>query len=381
MLQHKLVNGSTRTIDRAYKRALLLSLSDPYQLPFRTVDRLFELLDFWSTEALLQTYSHKNDGKSLFVVDLQRDDPGLPYFAHTRLAKTDNCLLLDTASLVEHLNRLLQQTLDEAASEQSDVARSNKFETMEMLRTLIVHWGTHPIRQTERRESHKECDLVVGLKSVNYVVNDYKPFFEDKALSKFDATYEVVRGTFGYQQQRSRNNYVWYHHWRYMDESSRGLHLILEQADSVQVEVGDFVAVRSTADGNGWQSGIVRWAKIGKQNKLELGIYKVGGCIRAAAAKRVSSEEELGQEMFTPAIVFPGTQKTFSKHSVVAKSGVYQPNGTFWLNISGEDHVVQANNLIISTRSVDWFEFTYEYEKVGISHPPAKLHKGYSLEE
>ncbi|MFC1665609.1 hypothetical protein ACFL17_08285 [Pseudomonadota bacterium] len=369
VLENKRVNGGTRTIAQLYKSALLLSLSDPYQLPLGIVDHLFELLDTWSASVHLRESCQTTDGKCLFVIDLHCDDPGLPYFAHTKIDSSGGTIFLNTVPLVERLNVDLTQVLIEAAKEPSDLARSSKLEHMEMLRTLIVHWGTHPIRQLERKKIHQKCDLVVGLKSVNFVVNNRKPYFEEQMFANFDATNEMMRGTFGYQQHRQKDDYICYHHWRYMDESRLGIHLILEDTASVQVEVGDFVAVKSEQDQERWQPGIVRWAMSREGADLELGIYKVGTDVKAAAVKRICSDEALNQELYTPALVLTGLQQTKQCHSVVAKSGIYEPNGMLWLNIQGEDHVVQASNLIKSTRSVDWFEFTYEYERSGIVHP------------
>ena len=79
------VDGRAVSIAREYKRALLLGLSEPYQLPFRRVNTIFHCLNQWAAHARLLYAIDKDSGpECLFIVDTDSDHPAIPCLSPTK---------------------------------------------------------------------------------------------------------------------------------------------------------------------------------------------------------------------------------------------------------------------------------------------------------
>ena len=169
-------NGGLRTPEHMYKRLLLLGLSDPYQLPFRTIPAVYHALDNWASRARLLDKGETAPADRQFVVTVDLDRPALPGLPQARVEATSRQLVLDTTDLVDHLQNkrdgVIGDTLSEPGNEQ---VRFSRFEKMETLQTLIRRWCQHPLRVAPRTPTNRECELVVGLQSVYAVLNGKEP--------------------------------------------------------------------------------------------------------------------------------------------------------------------------------------------------------------
>lgn len=342
-----------RTVDGAYKRLLLLGLSDPFQHPFRGLRHLYEKLDDWASLTYL-TKAAKPASRCVFVVDPRLDRPASPALSQADLRSELDQKWFVTKGLVSRL----KQEYDTAISQTAEhfhrrEPSTDELGSIDFLRRMIVRWGIHPVRVSARRKTFKSCELVAGLRPVCMALNDFKPLKLDDFESG-QGFRKMIRGTYGQEGASTVDDSRIREGWEVEDESTNGLKLVCRSSGSCGVGVDDLVAVK-TGHARDWSVGTVHWAQTDESGNVALGVRLITQSIRPvlndrlhAGAKRARSEALL---------LVDRTDGGFSR-SLICPTPYYYPTGTYLVRLpdrSGE-FVVEATNILLSSRSFVWFE-------------------------
>lgn len=342
-----------RTVDGAYKKLLLLGLSDPFQQPFRSLGRLYDKLDQWAPLTYLTSTSRPST-RCLFVVDPRLDRPASPALSQADLRPELNQRWLVTKGLVTRL----KQEYD-AAVNRSDGPMTRRgpdvveLDSVEFLRRMIVRWGIHPVRIDTRRRTARSCDLVAGLKTVCIALNRFTPLnlhaveSETKHSGKMFGTVDDDRG--GHvDDARILSG------WEIEDESDNGVKLVCRRPESCGVEVDDVVAVRP-AQARHWSVGIVHWVQADDSGDLSLGLRLVKHSVRPVMIDALRAGPDVAR---SEALLFADKSDEGMRRFLICPPSVYFPDGAYLVRRPGGrgEFGIQAADMLLASRSFVWFE-------------------------
>lgn len=309
----------------AYKRALLLGLCDPYHLPFRSLQRVSARLADWAAHTRLVAPSGHHRRGCLFLVDLERDNPAMPFLPHTRAIDDGRCLILDTTPLTVRLHDELR------ACDSGEREPPERDEWPELLRTLLIRWGIHPVRHAPRRDAAGSCEVVAGLRQVHMAV------YED-SRGGAPAADPAPRFPAGLR-----------------NVGPTGLQVRLDSGDHVDAHIGGLLGVRSDTH---WTVGVVRWARSRDQQRLDLGLYKLGTDPLPGIAQHVTmTEYESDSSEHHACLLFPDPDDPM-RGRLVTGSGLYDADGTLVVEAEGRRRMLRQGKRVLSTRAMDCFEYT-----------------------
>lgn len=345
--------GPEQTVDGAYKRILLLGLSDPFQHPFRGVRRLYDRLESWASLTHL-TRASKPDTRCVFVVDPRLDRPATPALSQTGLRSEYNQKWLVTRDLVTTLKREYDSAISQSAENfQRRESSADELDSIDFLRRMIVRWGIHPVRNGTRRKTYKGCELVVGLKPVCAAMNAFKPLsFEQPDYTA--GIRRMIKGTYGREDDAPASDPRVRDDWEIEDESDNGLKLVCRPSGSYGVGVDDLVAVKADAADH-WSVGTVHWAQTDESGHVALGVRLLGQSVRPVAIDRLHAGHERAHSEGLLLIDKSGDKLS---RSLICPPSLYYPTGTYLVRLPGgpREFVVEATNILLASRSFVWFE-------------------------
>jgi len=354
-------NGSYESsIEHIYKRAILIGRSDPYHFSFRGVTRLFESLDKWPSMVRLSKGLEKAKNNGMFIIDLSSDFPAAPYFQSSSKDKKHRFLILDTAELMERLNKELKAVMHSIAGGLSGINQVQAFERMEILRHIVVSWGMHPVRKSEREDQSIDCKIVFGLTNIFSILHPDLGTGEADEID-FDSTAEVqmVLGVFQEKFGKVVDKNAFVSSWKISNESSGGYSLSHTASSTKELRVGDILALQKKGE-TGWNICIVRWAMESDDSLLQAGVFKIGTSAEPVSMKPLESEKEFARLEYTAALHISEGASFSNTDLIVAQKTIYSPSRTLYMRRSDRDHLVVATNLVVSSRSVDVFSYRYD---------------------
>lgn len=348
-------SGPARTVEHIYKRLLLLGLSDPYRYPFRGLGRIYENLEEWASLASLTTTA-ENSGRCLFTVDPALDRPAMPALPRSRIRPEVNEKWLVTRQLVDKLKQEHEKAVKDAALRHDNPsAITAELDSLELLRRVIVHWGLHPIRANARTPIYKTCEVVVGLKQVCAALNGFQSV-RVETRGSMTTFMNMIKGTFSSAPESIDGARIT-NHWEIADESERGLRIIAGDDKGIgRISVGELIAFRS-GTGADWTLGHVHWAQAGHDKRLSLGIRRIGVGAQPVLIGRLQTGTPPGGAG-DPALLLVTETRSGRTVSLLCAKNLYFPTGTYLVHqvLDGGERVIEATNVILSTRSFVWFE-------------------------
>lgn len=343
------------SIGSEYKRALLLGLSEPYQLPFRAVNFVFDQLQRWAPQAKLADEIEQNNSSAcLFVVDTHADLPAIPCLSPGKMQRRERDLLLDTSALVAALNFELKTMVGNTVTDAG--ADAGDFVQMATIKALITHWGAHPMRRNQRSASRAKYASVVGLRNVSQAL------VEDSEGSTpcihLEEASDTLRGTFGQQQHQKTIARALADPWETVDESLNGFRCRVKSSEGTQAQVGELVALRPETGKKAWQVGIIRWAKENADSTFGLGIYKLGEKVVPVRVRIAADEDQNTLHNDQGGLFLPADPSIKREQTLIVPNGLYRPKRLLWIrsNSARADYIVEVANLILAGRPFDWFE-------------------------
>lgn len=342
-----------RTVDSAYKRLLLLGLSDPFQHPFRGLRRLYEKLNDWSSLTHL-TKSTKPATRCVFVVDPRLDRPASPALSQTDLRSELDQKWFVTRDLVTRLKQEYDTAISHSAEHfHRHESSTDELGSIDFLRRMIVRWGIHPVRVSSRRKTYKSCELVAGLRPVCLAMNDFKPL----KLEDFESGLgfrKMIKGTYGQKDRTPVDDSVVRDDWEVEDESESGLKLVCRPSGNCGVGVDDLVAVK-TGQAREWSLGTVHWAQTDESGNVALGVRLIPHAARPVLIDRLRAGTDRAR---SEALLLVDRTDGGLTRSLICPTRAYFPTGTYLVRLPNQrtEFVVEATNILVSSRSFVWFE-------------------------
>jgi cyclic-di-GMP-binding protein len=297
------------TVETAYKQILLLSLAGPSGLRQGEIRLVYNLLGRWAPfSRLLAAKDHDNIG--FFSCHLTSDDPPSYLVLKQRDRLDDEWRILDTSGMTEPANSTLNELRDKPVLRHSLPVEST-------LKRLMLAWGVMPERQTTRRRQEAPIQLILGINAIHRLLTEpglgdagaaarethahdpeeflHDPTFERPTViatnhpERSKTTGSVwqrngalsggnhpLRGAFALETQSTTagmNLTLPIESWKMVDVSAGGYCLLWESNDISSAQVGELVAIRTSAEGgnDGWALGVVRWMKFTPERGLVLG--------------------------------------------------------------------------------------------------------------
>jgi len=162
------------TIAWAYKRIALISLTDPYHLPFGAIWRVFEQLEQWPDHAGISPFQAARKPSGLFVIVLNKDISPLPLSKFKDKQAREHYRIINSNPLGGHIQQRLKQL--NAGQTQNQSALTSHDDDKAILQHMIKAWGSPPQRHFLRKTGQGTLQLACGLNSIYYFINGREEF-------------------------------------------------------------------------------------------------------------------------------------------------------------------------------------------------------------
>ncbi len=331
-LEHKIVEIGkgleTSDIEHLYKRVVVFGLSDPYQLPFRSVHSVFDSLDEWASKVRLEHEPIRNS--CLFEINLDTDFPAMPVLNRRRSADDKSVIYVDTSRLVGFLNKNLIEINDATKSPNASQRKINEeLEHADIVKKLIVKLGIQPYRRADRTQEERKCQAAVGLHSVVRVIQKSG---ERDSMEPNNFNVKTID---------------------LIDESEFGARIRISNGNQKETPIGELIAIRKGNDT--WSIGLIRWVQIDKDKQIQAGVYKFIDNYVPVFVKQLSSLDE--KPISPPSI--PGIWTIREKKdqrlaSLIVAAGTYKPKQTVIVSKGKVEHALEMQEVILSSRHFVW---------------------------
>ncbi|MEM7292346.1 MAG: hypothetical protein AAF420_02965, partial [Pseudomonadota bacterium] len=333
------------TVEEAYVRALLLSLSRPESLRKGEVVHVYNVLETWAAQANLYHFSTTQDSTHLFGINLNTDAPPTPLrFLHA--SQGANVRTLDLTELMGTVARKLEALpdVDSPIVNARDLPRN-------ALMCLKANWGMQTERKSARATRNERVTVEVGLKDIHahmvYLQTPPKPkqqstksIYDDNGISDLqlmaippeERTDKISSGYITHPDlNQSDEPNVWdtvvsktglteaaaeaqkdrshtlksgftpdaeadRHEWSVINISSGGFGLKWIGESTSRAHVGELIALQeASADKKSmqWRIGVLRWMQFSDDNTFVCGVQTISPRIVPVMVERKRSSAKV----------------------------------------------------------------------------------------
>ena len=337
------------TIEHAFKRSIMLSLADPYHLPFGAIWEIFEQLGSWAEHVGLKPFRKVDDPNGIFVININSDNSPLPYIKFNVANATEHHRLVDTCKL----QKIIQQHLDKMDNEgkpDKELVFSEYYADY-MLRIIHKAWGLPPKRYHQRKSRTGQLNLAHGLNSIYFHLNHERDF---EQLTDEGQKDEIIAGE---EHNTVSTTSVYYQKetWNLVDASGGGFAVMRDDKPGNAIQVGDLIGLsldEKNLPQESFRIGILRWLLV-RQNK----VYKAGiqllnqqifaGGVRASEGNRI--EREFRRAVLTAS---PVEQ---SELCIITNKGLYRTDRDIDVLYKDRKYAARITEMVESTSCFDHF--------------------------
>ncbi len=281
------------TVKDRYLQALLLGVSQPYQLPQGACQQLCRFLEGWSGRAELVPAAHVANPVGHFLVDLTADAPPIPYPRDSLPTDAAHVRVLNAMNLV----RAVQALGARLKKGERVAALKLGFDCLEdagsdLLQRMLSAWGLTPRRRYQRLRRNSHLSVCVGLPALHFFAGDQTPLSvpDDEPAEPLPAFLLVESAQAQADQEQLDRTALStiarkaavdvivppapsfrLDRWHVRDASPQGMLLARYGDMSGSVRVGDLLGLHQ-AGNTRWTAAVVRWLKSPEGQSLELGV-------------------------------------------------------------------------------------------------------------
>jgi hypothetical protein len=397
------------SIEKAYKQAILLALSNPYHLRNKEVDNVYKCLETWSDYVRLCRPEEDIAGTSGFVACLNSDRSPV----QLDLVKTldgSSCRFIDTTDL----NQFLRNQI--ARSQEDDDTPQDESRTLDdpLLRRLYVSWDNRGKRNFSRSETEGKTEISIGLNSTHFLMEEENRLFaeqqqddsseeelaetDDARKAEENNPLDITHTTFRIEPLpgKGKGEVYWdasgdhaghehtlisgdmeisnipepsynAHSWKTLNVSAGGYCLLWDHDRSSNAQVGEIVGIRESSHGQNplWSVGVVRWMQYIRNEGLKLGIQILAPQATTLQARLMSGRASKKKEY--SCLSLPEIRAMHQPASLVTSTLQYKVGDALILNDHGKLINVQLTRLVENTGNYSRFLYT-PINKKEISH-------------
>jgi cyclic-di-GMP-binding protein len=305
----------------AYRDALLLAFAEPHKLMQGELDHAMEFVGLCGDLAVFIDSIPEDPVDGLYVIQTERDTPGLAYSKRLPGQPTAGMLVLNTARIADRASELaeLAQSLPATEIEQGE----NPGYTADLMRRLVKHWTATPNRQYSRLRRHARVDICVGLHGIWHFLRDQS----DRS------------------EPRTGN-------WMVTNESPGGFALMHVSGPVVPIKVGEAIGVKGQ-DSDRVHICVVRWVQSDSPEHVELGLEELAPNAKPISIARLPSGAAQASE---PGLLLPEIPALKRAASILALPGRLDATSEF--HFGEPQQRVRATHLLEQTLSIEVFQFS-----------------------
>lgn len=399
------------SIYTSYKRALLLSLANPYHLMQGEANRIDHYLDEWAHKARIASQGSSGKLVGKFVVDLATDAPPRCITASMANFHPINPRVLDANGILKEINDRIS-----AIAEQNKV-KGDKYKTSlgrRLRRDMFVRlenaWGVRSERLSPRATNLSRVRMAIGMSACNHYIDqgkEFNPEFEEIQIRQHNgetegidhielvsedfhdwasqdmqsrlATGIVKPRTSQFDANEKNSNDMWVkvyatearrlledegHQnlpsytidtWHKKNDSSGGLGLYCDHPDRIKVNVGELVAIQPDGEDEEWKVGLIRWMRIRHFDSIHIGIKILADDASAVATKGIKGVGAGGE--YFRGLVIPKLDMGENPTTLLTPAAIYDVDSVLLVNIDSKLYHLRMTRLLQATKSFSHFKF------------------------
>ncbi|MEM7208809.1 MAG: hypothetical protein AAF434_13370 [Pseudomonadota bacterium] len=345
VLDNELEVAGKSTVQQAYIRALLLSLSRPESLRKGEVVHVYNALEKWSEQATIAPLQGKPENSNLFGINLNTDAPPTPLrFLHANQGAVVRTL--DLSDLMATVTREIESLPDM----ESPIVKNRSLPRNALL-CLKANWGMQTERKSARATRNERVTVEVGLKDIHahmvYIQTppkperkaDSSPIYHDSSLSDLqlmalpeeDRNEKLSSGFITHpDMNQSEEPNVWdsvvnrsslteasvqaqkdqrdsvgqlkaedsrgRQNWVVTNISSGGFGIRWEGESTSRAHVGELIALQEATTDNlsmQWRIGVLRWMQFSSESSFVAGVQTISPRIVPVMVERKRSASKV----------------------------------------------------------------------------------------
>ncbi|MDH5191544.1 MAG: hypothetical protein OEW89_09880 [Gammaproteobacteria bacterium] len=409
-------NKWTNPIIDAYKRIVLLSLSNPYRLMQGETNRIDHHLKTWSTNTLIHKPGMKDSLVGKFIIDLATDAPPRCITSSMKSFRPIDVRIIDAHVLLANVKQQIEKLSEPLKSKgKKYITMLGRRQRRDMFVRLENAWNVRPERMSSRSMNLSKVIMTTGLSASHYFVSKEIPFNPEqhelelqkqkKAKPDINKSMEMLSAAEEVWQEQDResrlsrgiekprvsrfdsgdgknernmwvNVYATEAHkllddeqhpeaqpnysinlWHQRSDSSGGLSLYCNYGQSTQVNVGELVALKpiKMTDEGEWEIGLIRWLRIQHQNSVHVGIRMISDDAAPVATKGLKGVGA-GSEYYR-SLLLPNLDPREHPTTLITPAAVYDVDSTIVINLENNLIYAKLTRLVQSTKSFSQFQF------------------------
>lgn len=386
------------TIEQAYKKLILFSLSRPHALRHSETERVFKQLDEWNLMVALTPVPDPAVQSRCFGVQIKVDQaPGC--FNSEEHQNDANFIAIDTTELV---NKVKELSSDK--SKGYDTVSTNDGLTQETLRTLSSSWSICAKRRFSRSRKHDDIAASIGLHSIYSSIYDELNPAESEAPKEASFTLESIDSDYDYdradnydptlithpnlnksmknlpnawdmvasgnvltdtfigelkareEQSYSLNKQGEDLYWEVVNISAGGYCLHWNSDSTSKAQVGELIGIREKEPDHTyqWRAGIIRWMQYTQGNGLDIGVQVLSPKVITATVQRQGQEHEDPFEC----LMLPGIKPIKQPTTLLLPAHAFKIGTTLKINVYERSISIKLTTVAEHTGSFTQFQFS-----------------------
>ena len=403
------------TTQSEYLRLLLMALASPYQLRQGEIYKIYNALERWTRRLELRPLNLKAgaDSKTRFLVRLDKDaQPRPAAYSVIREERQAAYRMLDTEYLTHMLREEIRNNEEVVSTTLTSVDLGRPDLSHDLLRRLLVAWGSETRRNYPRSPKHETVEVTIGLSATHRFLNhlarrqsadsdvfEHRAHYETQEIknindpqqdvwdmiyvadtSEFDTSnlIPLVHDELEREQDppssdtidsdRSRH----YHagSWLILNESASGYCLEYHDETTTQAQVGELVGIRRGKDGKTlkWGIGVIRWLKFVEHQSSEkhgktvqMGIEMLNPAAAAVGIRPASAANK--PENYQRTLMLPEIRSMHQPATLITGPVPWRPGQHVVINMLGKQMPVVLTHALQNTGLFAQFQFQSQAQK------------------
>ncbi len=369
------------TIDLAYKRIVLLSLSAPYHLMQNEAEDIYYLVSAWTSVCEIAELEKKHISDQ-YGVDFATDMSPRYIPENLEWEPVDGRIINISevkARLNNHTTKIVRYNVEDDGFINEETPRSLKErQQRDMLLRLTDAWHSTFTRATDREDRGARLRMALGLNACHFYCSNKAAFTPEMDELRLISSGEnkqttvfanIYRDALHKDRLHEKSSYP-ISPWQQHNISHTGLAISCDDnCNDMNVKVGEIVSyLFESKTGLRWKIGIVRWLHINSDNNIDMGIMNLSHSAVAIAVKAIEGLGK-GTDYFRSLLV-PKQVSISQLRSVIVPAMLYDIGTVLSVNMKTKLFYIKLSKLIISSGNVSMFEFeTLKNPPVDLSQP------------
>lgn len=316
--------SQTAILEIAYKRALLLALSDPFRFTRAEMEATLAYLNQFG--ALAQLTATPDFSKTSFLINTDTDTP----CSQSVGSEMAGVLSLNTQDIGKHLNRMARKLKAGELPEKLGLpVVFNQIHAFLLVERLYQSWCGNTQRGFKRYTPATQSfvDAVCGVDEIHKL-------------------FSVADGN-------PASHFVTSAQWRVLNDSASGTSIAAHVRDVPQIRLGDPIALRPEGSSE-WMLGVIRWGKIATGLTVEAGVEKLAPGMSAAVIRVFQNKPANTAEQ---ALLIPASAALQISEKLLLPCGLYAPDREAEIWHNGQHQKIILRGLVEQSPVFDLVEF------------------------